>query len=324
MKKIILIATAMVIIVYLLCLADEKQPSHKPEGNDLSFAASAKKEGLPSENWKVYNSLVGIWPQLKKEEIESIRFCDTLNLEYGYDNESEFWRKDPSIFREKAASVVRWWLTIYKVPDERLPECIEIINKAIKNAKEPNVQIWVSKRMLIVTKNGKYIIPVRIDPLYKVVVQGREWESHELGEFIVKYCIQTYKRVYYVPPKEQTVAILIFSQRNRNEIKSHDSLLVWPPIALFGDKKEAEELLGRSFEPKMVFEGRDWLEKIITEYEIALEGAEETHYRRNDGYSLKGWIVFLTQDEFYEKGIGIDDDTVIDDYIKGSKPLKTY
>jgi hypothetical protein len=177
--------------------------------------------------------------------------------------------------------------------------------------------------MLIITKKGKYIIPVRIDPLYKVVVQGRDWESFELGEFIVKYCRPTYKRVYYVPPKEQTAAILIFSERNRDEIKSHDSLLVWPPIALFGSQKQAEELIGRSFEPKMVFEGSDWLERIMNACEVALKEAEKENSRRGDYSALNCWIVFLTQDEFYDKGIGIDDDMVIGEYIK-SKQLKEY
>jgi hypothetical protein len=93
---------------------------------------------------------------------------------------------------------------------------------------------------------------------------------------------------------------------------------------LFGDKKEAEKLLGRSFEPKMVFEGREWLEKIINEYEVALKDAEETHYRRNDSSALKGWIVFLTQDEFYWRGIGIDEKSVFGEYIIESKQLKAY
>jgi hypothetical protein len=232
-------------------------------------------------------------------------------------------------FRERSADVVRWWPTIYKVPSVNLQECIKIIDEAIKNAQDLRYRISPLEKMLIVTDKGNYIVHIDTD-ISKVAgpkVYGEEWMSRELGEFIVKYCKLGYERWCFVPPKEQTVAILIFSERKYDPMKSfgaHDSQLIWPPVALFGDKKEAEKLLGRSFEPKMLFEGRDRLEKIITEYEIALKDAKETHYRRNDSSTLKGWIVFLTQDEFYWKGIDIEDDTVIGEYIIGSKQLKVY
>lgn len=319
MKKIIctechkaFIALGLAATVYLICLADETRPSQKPKENELES----------SENWKVYSSLVGIWPQLKKEGIENIRFCLPLGLEYGEDNESDLWGKGPFGFREEAANIVRWWPTLYKVPDENLPECIKIIDKAIKSSGKPNVRIGLEKRMLIDTKKGKYIIPVRTELFHQVIVSGREWDSHELGEFIVKYCDTYYGPFYFIPPKEQTIAILLFFEQKHEN--GHDSMLIWPPIALFGDKKEAEKLLGRSFEPKMVFEGRDWLEKIIDAFGIALKEAKEANYVRNDSAALKEWIVFLTQDEFYWKGIGIDDGMVISEYIKGSKELKKY
>ena len=105
---------------------------------------------------------------------------------------------------------------------------------------------------------------------------------------------------------------------------AHDSRLAWPPIALFGDKKEAEELLGRSFEPKMIFKGREWLGKMIDEYEVAMKDAEEKRWREEDDHPCKGYIVFLTQDEFYWKEIGVYGNPVFGGYITESKLLKEY
>jgi hypothetical protein len=329
MKKIFIVF-AVVIVVYLICLADENQPTQKPDENDLSFVASAKKKRSPSENWKEYEKLFYIWPRLKKEGIESIRFCNAISLEYGYDTLSDIHRNvNGSGCKERDANVVKWWPCRYKVPNEKLPECIKIIDRAMKKANREYQSVSPEEKMLIVTKKGRYIVRVVVIVFERVgrEAYGEEWDSPELAGFIAKYCMPTYKRSYFVPPKEQTVATLIFSKREYDPTHNfgpHDSRLAWPPAALFGDKKEAEKLIGRSFEPKMVFEGSEWLEKIVNEYEIALKDAEKEHYRRKEGYSPKGWIVFLTQDEFYWRGIGIDDDTVIGDYIKGSKPLKAY
>jgi hypothetical protein len=321
-KRKIYIALALILVVFLTYRGYERCLSRNPTPRE--------DEKFPSENWKEYESIVRIWPQLKKEKIESIRFCTAKSLEYGYDIESDF-RKNTNTFgyRERDANVVRWWPCRYKVPKEKLAECIKIIDRAMKKANREYQSVSPEEKMLIITKKGKYIVRVVVIPVEKAGSEayGEEWDSPELGEFIAKYCIPTYKRGYFVPSKEQTAAILVFSKRKYDSTKSfsaHDSRLAWPPVALFGDKKEAEKLLGRSFEPKMVFEGREWLEKIINEYEVALKDAEETHYRRNDSSTLKGWIVFLTQDEFYDKGIGIDNDMVIGEYIKGSKPLKAY
>ncbi len=321
MKKIIFfIALAVLLAVYLLCLADENRPAQKPEENESS----------PSENWKEYEKLFYIWPQLKKEGIENIRFCNAISLEYGYDTLSDIHKNvNGSGCKERDANVVRWWPCRYKVPREKLLECIKIIDRAMKKANREYQSVSFIEKMLIVTKKGKYIVRVMVILPTETGPEayGEEWDSPELGEFIAKYCTPSRKRAYFVPPKEQTVAILIFSKREYDPTHNfgpHDSRLAWPPVALFGDKKLAKELIGRSFEPKMTFEGRERLDKIIDAYGTALKEAEKEHYRRKEGYSPKGWIVFLTQDEFYWRGIGIDDDTVIGDYIKGSKPLKTY
>jgi hypothetical protein len=317
MRKIIFLGIAMILAVYTLYRVYESKPSQKIE----------EKEGTFSENWKEYDSVVKIWPQLKKEKIESIRFCNASNIEYRI--EGDFWENvNTSGYRERASDVVRWWRTRYKVPKEKLTECIKIIDKAIKKAKV-NGPFWIISslnKILIVTKKGKYIIhaETNISQVTEPEVYGREWESQELGGFFVKYCMPADKRGHFVIPEEHPVAILIFSDRNRDEISSNDSLIVWPPVVLFGDKKEAEKLLNRSFEPKITFEGHEWLDKILAAYEIALKDAKEKHYRSDDIYAFKGWIVFLTQDEFYWGGIGIDERTVFGSYIIESKQLKEY
>ncbi len=325
MKKIIFIALALIIAVYLLCFANGERTRQKPEEN----------EGLPSENWKEYHSIVGIWPRLKKEGIESIRFCSAFGLEYGEDNESDFWgdANTPDDFlgkfntpRERAADVVRWWPSGYAISKENLTECIKIIDKTIKKVKKngPHWMVSPSTKMLIVTKKGRYIVHVEMD-ISEVAgpkVYGEEWMSRELGKFIAKYCIQAYKQNYFISPEEQTVAIVIFTHKHPKS--GYDSMLIWPPIALFGDKKEAEKLLNRSFEPKMIFEGRDWLEKIIDAHEIAFNEAKEANYPEKGIHATKGWIVFLTQDKFYWHGIGINENSVLEDYKIESKQLKAY
>jgi hypothetical protein len=321
-RRKIYIALALILAVFLTYRGYERCLSQNPTPRE--------DEKIPPENWKEYESLVKIWPRLKQEKIESIRFCEAISLEYGYDLETDFQQNVNAFgFRERAADVVRWWPSDYKVPKENLPECIEIIDKVIKDAQRIRYRVSSLEKMLIVTSKGNYIVHINTD-ISKVAgpkVYGLEWMSHELGEFIVKYCIPSDERWYFVPPEEQTVAILIFSERKYDPMKglsAHDSQIAWPPIALFGDKKLAEKLMGRSFEPKMIFEGRAWLEKIVDAYEIALKQAKELHYRRKDIYTLKGWIVFLTQDEFYWKGIGIDENSVFEDYIIESKQLKAY
>jgi hypothetical protein len=305
-------ALLVVLVVYLLCLANEKQMSQKLEEKEGSPSA---QDALRQGNWKEYDSIVKIWPRLKEEKIESITIRYAFSPEYGDDIESDF-EKNVNTFgyRERAAEDIRWWPTAIRVPKEKLSECIEVIDKLLKEKEASGIYIPTESpaKMLIVTSKVNYIFP------------EEAWNSvdRELGKFLRKYCKPSHEHWYALSPKEQTVAIAIFSHRHPKD--RLDSELFWPPIALFGDKKEAEKLLGRSFEPKTIFEGRDWLEKIITEYEIALKDAEKEHYRRGDSSALKGYIVFLTQEEFYWKAIGINDNTVIGEHIKGSKELKKY
>ena len=298
-------------------------------------------ERWPSQKWREYRSLVRLWPRLQREKIKSISFCDTVNLETGeYDNESFFQETVETFsFRVRDANVVKSWPG-FEVPKENLQECVKIIDKTMKGARpwwhiwSEYIPVWTTSRMLIVTDKGKYVVHVEVDisTVARSTVHGEEWMSYELGEFLTKWCFPDIKYKYVVPPKEQTVAILLISKGT--------ALLVSPPIALFGDKKlaekliyvdknEAEKISGRSLEPKMVFEGPVWLEKIMDSYEIAAKEAEKREkekkesYYPGDIYALDARIVFITRDGFYWKGIGITENIVFDDYIKSEK-LKMY
>jgi len=299
----------------------------------------------------VYRSLVRIWPRLKREKIESIRFTQAMNPQTGLENETFFQEIITTFgFRVIDANVVKSWPLGYEVPEENLPECIKIIDKAMK---DKSIDIWLG-RMLIVTDKGKYIVHVETD-ISEVAgpkVYGEEWTSYELGKFLAKCCFPNLKYKYILPPREQVVAILLYPPKFS------------PPLAFFGDKKLAEKLLfetrflddpngikgigslykltrlrtfgvetriegkeiitGNKLKAKHTFEGRSWLEKIMDAYEIALKEAEEKedyYPGRPDHFDAR--IVFMTQDGDCWKEIGIDENAVFDDYIK-SEQLKAY
>jgi hypothetical protein len=167
--KALFIALAMVLVVYLIYKGYER---------------------WPSQNWKEYRSLVRIWPRLKKGKIESITFCIPTTFET---TDSLFQEMVEAFgFRTRDTNDIKSWPIIFQVPKENLPECIKIIDKAMKGAR-PN---WVSRknilwlqRMLIVTDKGKYIvhdIEVNITNKGKSEVHGEEWKSYELGEYLKK------------------------------------------------------------------------------------------------------------------------------------------
>ena len=315
--KRLFIALALVLVVYLIYKGYER---------------------WPSQNWKEYRSLVRIWPRLKKEKIESIRFTQPMTAQAGLENETFFQEIVTTFsFRVRKEDDINSWIPGFEVPKENLPECIKIIDKAMKGTSPSwglgGNSIWLG-RMLIVTDKGKYIVHVEtgISKVARSRVYGEEWTSYELGKFLVQYCFHEHEYQYVVPPKEQTVAILLVSQGT--------ALLVSPPVALFGDKElaekriyvdrnEAEKAAGRSLEPKMLFEGRVWLEKVVDAYEIAAKKAQEKKKEEKEAYypgdihALDARIVFITRDGFYWKGIGISDNTVYDDYIE-SEQLKAY
>jgi hypothetical protein len=343
-RRKIYIALALILVVFLTYRGYERCLSQNP--------TPRKDEKCPSESWKEYESLVKIWPLLKNEKIESISFCQGVSH-----NESFFEETfATSSFRVVDANVVKEWPCGYEVPKENLPECIEIIDKTIKNV-QGDIRRWrVSpfEKMLIVTDKGKYIVHVVTD-ISEVAgpkVYGEEWMSYELGKFIAKYCRPDLEYKYNLPPKEQVVAVLLYPPKYS------------PPLAIFGDKKLAEKLLfetefpddpngikgigelykftrlrtfgvetriegkkiiiGSELKPKKIFEGRDWLEKIMDAYEIALKEAKEREkYYPGMPESFNARFVFMTQDGDCWKEIGVDENAIFDDYIK-SQRLKAY
>jgi hypothetical protein len=321
----------------------------------------------PTQNWREYRSLVRIWPRLKKEKIESIGFYDAPYSEIAKGAEGTFFSffKNEIIetygLRTRDENDVKSWHIAFEIPKENLQECIKIIDKAMKGAEPswpffgPAMHLIWQERMLIVTDKGKYIVK-HIDTYITKVdsprVFGDEWSSYELGKFLAKHCFPDIEYKYSFPSKEQVVAILLYPPKFS------------PPLAIFGDKKLAEELLfktespddpngiqgigglykftrlrkfgvetkieGREIiidnelKPKMVFEGRDWLEKVMDAYEVAFKKAEEKEkYYPGGPDPFNARIVFMTRDKDYWKEIGIDENMVYDDYIK-SEQLEKY
>lgn len=322
----------------------------------LIFATYAIYERWPTHNWKEYRSLVGIWPRIRNEKIESISFCNVINSTAGYIENESFLTEaiETFLFRKINEDIVRSWDKRIEIPKESIQECTKIIDRIMKNKKHCWIQggnrIWLG-RMLIVTDKGKYIVHVETDisEVASAEVYGQEWRSYELGKFIAKHCFPNIEYKYSFPQKEQVVAVLVYPPKFS------------PPLAIMGDLKKAEKLLFekefpesngihgiaglykftrlRTFgietkekdgkfitvneiKPKKVF-GQEWLEKLIDAYEIAIKEAEakEKYYPGLDYFNAR--IVFMTQDKDYWKEIWIGKDIICDDYIE-SKQLKDY
>ena len=125
----------------------------------------------------------------------------------------------------------------------------------------------------------------------------------------------TAARKYRLPQKDKTVAILLYSDNDSRQ-----------PAALFGDKEQTEQLMagkldGKPFEPKRVFEGREWLVKIMDAYRTAVREAEEKKFHH--GGDRNGLIVFVTMKKGYMKRIGVDANTAYDSDME-SELLKKY
>jgi hypothetical protein len=315
-------------------------------------------ERWPSQNWKEYRSLVRIWPRLKKETIKSIRFTHPTNPQNGLENETFFQEIITTFsFRVRNANIVNEWPTGIEVPDQILPEFIKIINKAMKGKKTSwrhgGNCIWLG-RMLIVTNKGKYIVHVETDISEKSgpIVYGEEWISYELGKFLAKYCFPDLKYKYILPPKEQVVAILLYPPKfsyplaffgdkkmaekflfetefpdDPNGLQGVGKLYKIARLRKFGIETtiEGKEIIANNeLKPNKIFGGRDWLEKIMNSYMAALKEAEEKEkYYPAMPDSIDARLVFMTKDRDYWKEIGLDENTVYDDYIK-SEQLKEY
>jgi len=317
-KQIALIAIGLILSLYLSYQVYERWPAEK------------------TENWKKYDSLIRIWPRLKREGIENIKVCFVFNPQTRFRGASSDDIKEMLSFRVMDANVVKWWTIYQEVPKDCLPECVTILDKTMKGMWwkwkwliTPHSCIRASCKMLIVTKKGKYIVNAGLD---NSSICSSTWKSEKLNCELIDGS-------RFVPPKEQIISIVIFPQMEHlgpklsvpsynhpgrfivifpqtEDIRPKRShLLDYNPVALFGDKKTTEKLFGKSLEPKMVFEGRDKLEKIVDEYNSALKEGKVL----SDQY----FLIFVTQDWFYWKAIYLDTNTVYDRYI-ASKPLKAY
>jgi len=271
----------------------------------------------PSGNWIKCNKVKYVRRYLRKEKVQKIAFCYLGAYE---ENLPDTWKG--------------WEI----VEPERIKQTLQLISSAKKDINAAN--LWLG-RMVIITDKHKFIIPVECG---SKAVYGWDWTSKELRKKLWEwgYDHKVYK--YDLPSAEQVVAILLYPPK------------LSLPLAFFGDKKLAEKLLfepqirdepngikgianlykfarlrefgfesnSNKLESKKIFEGRDWLDKIMDVYEVALEQAiEREKYFPMELDSAVGRIVFITQDGFYWKGIGISENTVYDDYIK-SEQLKAY
>jgi hypothetical protein len=242
---------------------------------------------------------------------------------------------------------------IFEVPPDKMAEFEAGFRKYVQNAMPLNTPLSGGiYELRIKAEKGKYSAYINYYD-NTVTINGdyfhRGFRSKELRKVFydagLKYNLE-YK--YSLPSKEQVVAILLYPPKFS------------PPLAIFGDKKLAEKLLletefpddpngiqgagklykfarlrkfgvetkieGREIiidnelKPKMVFEGRDWLEKIMDAYEVALKEAEQREkYYPGGPETFNARIVFMTRDNDYWKKIAISENVVYDDYIKSER-----
>lgn len=123
---------------------------------------------------------------------------------------------------------------------------------------------------------------------------------------------------YFVPPTDKTVSIMLYVPYGYGESDSCQ------PVALFGNEELTAKLMGKSLEPRMVFEGREWLEKIMDAYRTALKEAEEKKFHRDSWrHDVMLQIIFVTEEKGYIQHIDFDANTVYNNYMESST-LKEY
>jgi len=279
----------------------------------------------PSNNWIKCSKTKEVWRYLKNEKVKRIAFGSVDNYE------------------ANSPDNLGWEI----VEPERIKQTLQLINTAKKDI---NVSIVWLGRMSLITDKHIFVVPVEINDK---AVYGLDWTSKELRKQLWKwgYGHKVYK--YDLPSKDQAVAVLLYPH-------PYEAI---PPLAIFGDKKLAEKLIfepdvkdpngikgladlykfarlrefgvkmkkevgkyifDKELEPDQIFGGRIWLEKIVDAYEAALKEAEKREkYFPMELDNSVGRIVFMTQDGDCWKGLGIDENTVFDDYIK-SEQLKAY
>jgi quinol monooxygenase YgiN len=280
-------------------------------------------------------------------------FWDVINLKYSMPRGNFLEASIVGLDNNGKVSYVN-----FRIPDDRIQEFEEKFRECIEKVRQAKgltpVGIIKQNQLRIITDKGKYAMYITWTDEY-VLFDGwfRTLESRDFRKilFDMGMGFRT-EHNYVIPSKEQTVAILLYPPKispplvllgdkklaeeflfepqitdDTNRTKNLADLNKLIQIKKFGvkTKKEIGECItGKQLEPTQIFKGRVWLEKIMNAYEIALKEAQE----REKYFPMKlddsvGRIVFMTRDEFYWKGIGIDDNAVYDDYIK-SEQLKKY
>lgn len=282
----------------------------------VSESASLSNPIASSSCWWIQSdTLERVWPYFEQEKVQKFGLARRGNM------------VDPPQY-------------VFETTEpKRIKVIMDLLRKALEEEEEREkrgVYGWSGtiilsggKQMIIITDQHKYAIFIEWD---EGKIYGMEWVSSELKRQLWKWGYgRKYK--YNLPSKENIVAILLY----------HNRCVPYYPIAIFGDKELAKEsLLGikdregkirfseyaEEFKSKKVFEGRDWLEKIMDAYEVALKQAEEKEEYFPSGLdAFDTKILFIPREKDgrgnYWKGIGIGKNFVYDDYIKSEK-LKTY
>jgi len=231
-------------------------------------------------------------------------FWDVINLKYSMPRGNFLQASIVGLDGKGKVSCVN-----FRIPDDRIQEFEEKFRECIEKARQDKgltpVGFIKQNQLRIITDKGKYAMHI-VWTDEDVLFDGwwRTLESWEFRKvlFDMGMSFRT-EHNYVIPSKDQMVAILLYPPR------------ISPPLALFGDKKLAEELLfepqimdepnlpegvadlhkfmqlnrfgvktkreagewitSKELKPAKIFEGRVWLEKIVNAYEIALKEARE-------------------------------------------------
>lgn len=339
-KKLIKVFVIITLSIFLVALCaiciflgilhykgDESPEWHEIEEALYVLTGYNSCHSCPSDkDWTVCCGLKGKWKYFEKEKVNKIAFWSVGD---DYDGNS--------------LDNLGWKI----IEPEKIKRTLQLISGA---KKELNMCIVWLGRMSIITDKHKFIVPVEVSD---TGVYGLDWTSFELRKQLWKWGYDHKVYQYELPSKEQTVAILLYSHKFSPPLaifgdkKLADKLVFEPnvrddPNGIIGltglyktarlrqfgveFKKEAGKWnpVSTKLEPKKVFEGREWLEKIMDAYDIALKEAEEKEkYFPMELDNPVGRIVFMTEDKDYWKEISIDANTVYDDYTKSDK-LKAY
>ncbi len=231
-------------------------------------------------------------------------FWDVINLKYSMPRGNFLQASIVGLDGKGKVSCVN-----FRIPDDRIREFEKKFRECIEKARQDKgltpVGIIKQNQIRIITDKGKYAMYITWTD-EEVLFDGwfRTLESSDFRKvlFDMGMGFRT-EHNYVIPSKDQTIAILLYPPR------------ISPPLALFGDKKLAEELLfdsqimddpnlpegvadllkfkqlqlfgvkakrqagewitSEQLKPAQIFEGRVWLERIINAYEIALKEARE-------------------------------------------------